>query len=505
MTQRHLALRITMAILGVQLLLSCGIGGGGEVKDGSVSDSGSGPSSYLKQFGAVTRAPGGSNAGDENCLDVAVDSVGNVVCAGRTTGAFGEGNAGSGDAFVMKLSSTGGLLWVRHLGTFSRAVGGSNTGDDSCTSVDLDSSGNVYCAGYTTGSMGEANGGNRDAFVMKLSPTGAIQWITQLGATTRAAGGSNSGIDTCRDIKLDSSRNIYCAGETSGAMGEANGGSSDAFILKLNSNGVLQWVRQLGATTRAPGGSNAGSTMCNGVGIDGAGNVYCAGYTTGNLAEAAGGSNDMFFMKLNSSGVLQWVRQLGAVTRAPGGSNADNDTCESLAVDSTGNSFCGGNSEGPMGEPQVNFQDAVVVKVNTNGVLQWVTQLGSVTRAPGGNNDSQEFCTGIELDPSGNIFCAGHTNGAMAEANGGGSIFTGGVAQDIFVLKLNPSGSLQWVLQRGASTHIAGRTNFGSELTTSLALRGNGEMYLAGEAGGSIGEANGGGWDAFILKLPTDL
>ena len=39
-----------------------------------------------------------------------------------------------------------------------------------------------------------------------------------------------------------------------GAIGEANGGSKDAFVMKLNSSGDLQWVTQLGGTTTASGG-----------------------------------------------------------------------------------------------------------------------------------------------------------------------------------------------------------------------------------------------------------
>ena len=66
---------------------------------------------------------------------------------------------------------------------------GDNSGGDYCYSVVLDDSGNIYCAGYTSGAMGEANGGNYDAFVMKLNSSGDLQWVTQLGETTTANGG----------------------------------------------------------------------------------------------------------------------------------------------------------------------------------------------------------------------------------------------------------------------------------------------------------------------------
>ena len=82
---------------------------------------------------------------------------------------------------------------------------------------------------------------------MKLNSSGDLQWVTQLGDTTLGfTGGDNSEYDACVSIALDDSGNSYCAGSTSGALGEANGGSSDAFVMKLNSSGTLQWVRQLG-------------------------------------------------------------------------------------------------------------------------------------------------------------------------------------------------------------------------------------------------------------------
>ena len=128
-------------------------------------------------------------------------------------------------------------------------VGGDNSQGDHCNSIAVDSSDNVYCAGATYGALGEANGGQRDAFVMKLDSSGSLQWVTQLGETTKGfVGGDNSQDDICSSIAVDSSDNVYCAGETTGALGEANGsgGSQDTFVMKLDSNGVLQWVHSTG-------------------------------------------------------------------------------------------------------------------------------------------------------------------------------------------------------------------------------------------------------------------
>ena len=130
---------------------------------------------------------------------------------------------------------------------------------------------------------------------------------------------------------MDSSGNVYCAGATYSSLGETNGGSRDAFVMKLNSSGVVQWIRQLGAVTSVPYGSASSSDYCYGVSVDSSGNVYCAGATYSSLGETNGGSRDAFVMKLNSSGVVQWIRQLGAVTSVPYGSASSDDYCDAVS------------------------------------------------------------------------------------------------------------------------------------------------------------------------------
>jgi hypothetical protein len=89
-------------------------------------------------------------------------------------------------------------------------------------------------------SLGEQGGGGKDAFVVKFNSSGQIKWIHQLGAVTAPKlttiaenGGSSSFDDYYNAVSVDSSGNLYCAGETRGALGETNGGNIDSFIIKL--------------------------------------------------------------------------------------------------------------------------------------------------------------------------------------------------------------------------------------------------------------------------------
>jgi hypothetical protein len=458
---------------------------------------------WMIHLGLTTKAIGGINTGKDFCLSSASDSEGNAYCAGYTTGSLGETNGGGNDAFIMKVDTNGGLVWLKHFGNFTKASGGSNTGSEQCNGVAVDSSGNVYCAGKTNGAMGEANGGGDDAFVMKLDKNGNLVWLKHFGLVTKAPGGSNAGADSCNGVAVDGVGNVYCSGSTNGAMGEANGSSPssghDAFVMKLDKDGNLLWLTHFGNVTKAPSGSNAGFyDYCNGVSVDLSGNVYCAGFTSSSMAETNGGNYDAFVMKLNSSGGLIWLKQLGQTTKLLGGDNSGYEYCNGVSVDPNGNVYCAGETSGPMMEQHGGgVSDPFVLKFDSSGNLLWVKHFGDSTTTGTGNNSSNEVCHGVTSDSNGNVYCAGRTFGAMSETNGG--------SDDVFVMKLDTNGSLVWHTQLGFQTKASGGSNTGSERCHGVSVDPIGNVFCAGRTNGAIGEANGSGpEDAFILKLDTD-
>ena len=450
---------------------------------------------WPKQMGLFSKASSGNNEGDDYCNSTAVDIHGNIFCAGATSGDMGEPNGGGFDAFIMKLSPSGELLWVRQLGSITKAVGGDNSADDYCNEIALDQFANAYCSGHTKSSMGEANAGNRDAFVMKVSHDGTLQWVKQLGTITQAVGGSNAGNDYCKGISLDTAGNIYCAGYTNGSMGEANGGNYDAFIMKLSSAGNLQWLTQFGSVTTEVGGNNSGDDYCNGVSVDSGGNVYCGGFTRSSMGEASGGNRDAFVVKLRSNGTLKWLKQLGNVTNVMGGNNSGDDYCNGISSGNEGNVFCGGYTSGSIGEVNGGGFDAFVMKMDTFGSLQWVKQMGSVTKG-GGTNSGDDYCNGVNVDQAGDVYCAGNTTASIGEGNGGN--------QDAFLMKFKSSGDLQWVRQFGETTAGLNGNNSGNDFCLGSSVDSEGNAYCVGLTEGALGEPNGGGQDAFVLKLSSN-
>lgn len=256
-------------------------------------------------------------------LDVAVAASDNAYMCGYTTGSLGGPNAGKNDAFVAKYDDSGNLLWTAQLGTVE---------DDTGWGVAVDGSGNTYITGYTYGNVGGPNAGGGDAYVAKYNPSGSLQWAAQLGT-----GGDELG----SDVAVDGSGNAYISGWTPGSLG---GQGNDAFIAKYSTSGSLLWTTQLGT------GDDDGA---RGVAVDGSGNAYIGGYTTGSLGGPSAGLTDAFLAKYDPLGGLLWKTQVGT---------PQHEGARGVAVNGSGNAYIAGYTYGNLGGPNLGDSDAFLVK-----------------------------------------------------------------------------------------------------------------------------------------------
>jgi uncharacterized repeat protein (TIGR01451 family) len=172
---------------------------------------------------------------------IAVDASGNAYVTGSTNSqSFPVVNAFQpaapnlfiGDAFVAKVNAAGSAL------VYSTYLGGD--GVDDGAGIAVDSSGSAYITGTTNSSdfptlaplQAGLNGFQSDAFIAKFAPNGSsLIYSTYLG-------GANS--DSANGIAVDSSQNVYVAGDTSSTdfptrnpLQPVIGGSFDAFVAKL--------------------------------------------------------------------------------------------------------------------------------------------------------------------------------------------------------------------------------------------------------------------------------
>lgn len=101
----------------------------------------------------------GSAAGD-TAMSVSTGTSGDVVVAGYAGTHDLETPSGGSEAYVRAYGTDGTLLWIRHF---------RSTGNDGVHAVDVDTSGNLFVAGITDGTLlGQTSMGGTDAFVMML-------------------------------------------------------------------------------------------------------------------------------------------------------------------------------------------------------------------------------------------------------------------------------------------------------------------------------------------------
>ncbi|MBD2692079.1 SBBP repeat-containing protein [Anabaena catenula] len=217
-----------------------------------------------------------------------------------------------------------------------------------------------------------------------------------------------------------------------------------------------QWKRQLGT-------SNNDYTYD--VANDQNGNIYLTGSTEGNLGGTNVGGYDAWVAKYNSSGTLQWKKQLGTV---------NNDEAYNIAIDSNSNVYLTGYTTGNLSGTNVGEYDAWVAKYDTSGTLQWKQQIGT---------PSYDSSMGIAIDSNSNFYLTGYTYGNLGGTNAG--------SYDAWVAKYNSSGTLQWKQQLGTS---------GDDSTYGIAVDVNSNIYLTGYTQGNLGGTNAGDYDAWVAK-----
>jgi hypothetical protein len=244
------------------------------------------------------------------------------------------------------------------------------------------------------------------------------------------------------------------------------------------------------------GGSNFDQVYA--LAVDSAGNVYVTGQTaSANFPTRTGGQDgnrDVFVAKLDSGGHLTYLTILGGL---------QTDTPRGLAVDASGNVYVTGftssmdfpTTAGAYRTTSSGNEDGFVFKLNSSGGLVYSTYLGGSGR---------DFATAIAIDVSGNAYVTGYTSstnfpivaGAIQASYGGGY-------NDVFVTKLNPTGTALVY-----STFLGG---IADDTASSIAVDPAGNAYLCGETNSpnfpvssALQSTNAGGQDAFVAKLnPT--
>ncbi len=210
---------------------------------------------------------------------------------------------------------------------FQRAIGG--TDDDYANSIIQTTDGGYAVAG-TTRSFGA---GNDDFYIVKFDGSGTLQW-------SRTVGGTN--VDEARSI-IQTTDGGYAVAGFANFFG---GGLVDFYIVKLAGSGTLQWSKTVGGTNWDYGYSIIQTTD---------GGYAVAGFTSSSIT----GPTDMYIVKLDAGGNLQW-------TRTVGGTNFD----EAYSIIQTTD---GGYAVAGLSR---SFGGMYIVKLDAGGALQWSRTVG---------------------------------------------------------------------------------------------------------------------------------
>lgn len=303
------------------------------------------------------------------------------------------------------------------------------------TGIVLDSAGDLYVCAY-------ANSGSADiAMLFKYNASGVLQWQRQLSA------GSSPNVCYAYDIAIDSSGNPHIIGTIS----NNDTGANSLFIAKYNSSGTIQWQR------RSTGTLEDG----NGIAVDSSGNVYGVARYYFDYGRA-------LVVKYNSSGTLQWQRDLSLPTVATSNLLA-------ISVDSSANIYVAGT----FGD-FVNPASIFIAKYNTSGTLQWVKD------APNNSSYGGGPIKIITNSSSGDSYVINTNNNATLVSN-----------NNIFIVKYNTSGTLQWQRELySATTDVSGDIALSSDAST---------LFLSGFSYNSFSAGTLGTNSTLLTaKLPSD-
>jgi len=332
------------------------------------------------------------------------------------TGSFGTGN---NDSWILKLTSSGDIEW-------QRTYGGSDS-HNYPYSFQITSDGGYIVAGGTYSISAE----DWDGWVLKLTSSGDIEWKNTYG------GGSG---DRATSIQQTEDGGYIVAGWTN----SFGAGDGDLWILKLTSSGDIEWQRTYGGSSYEYW-SGIHETSVGG---------YIVSVATGSFGA---GGNDLWILKLTSSGDIEWQRTYGGSLDDGGGIQETSDGGYIVAGETQ--SFGAGHYDG------------WILKLTSSGDIEWQRTYG-----------------GTEWDSVGSI----------QEIGGGGYIVTGSTKSfgafrtefDLWMLKLSPDGEISSCAITGSSDASVSDTSISPSDTSIIPVSKNVITYntdiLPGESDATV-------------------
>jgi len=280
--------------------------------------------------------------GIDYAFSVQQTSDGGYILAGETD-SFGAAD----DIFLIKTDANGNIIWAKTYGGIENEI---------ARSVQQTSDGGYILAGYTS-SFGA---GNLNIFLIKTDASGNIQWAKTYGGTD---------YDWAYSVQQTSDGGYIVAGRT----WSFGAGSEDIFLIKTDASGNVQWAKTYGGTYY----DNAYSVQQTSDG-----GYIVAGYTYPSL-----GYPDIFLMKTDANGNIQWAKTYGGT---------DDDAAYSVQQTSDGGYILAGGTDS-FG---AGSGDLFLINTDASGNIIWAKTYGGIYR---------DSATSVQQTSDGGYIVAGGT------------------------------------------------------------------------------------------------
>ena len=435
--------------------------------------------------GAWVRLVGG--AGVDSAYGLATDKATNSIVVGSFQGTAYVGDvmltsAGGSDIFVVKLDSSGTVLWAQRFG---------GTGDDVALGVAVDKrNGEVAVTGYFSGTTAfgvtsYTSTAFKDAFLVRLTSGGSVLWSKRIGTSDWSGSPDDYGYGVAVDPNngdVVATGQFACSGLYDFGAGTVVVYSGvNTFLTRYDALGNLRWAKCLKSFSQDSGRA---------VAVDASGNVLVTGQTQGPI-DLGGGTLPYITNPQYSNGYVgKYTASGGYVWSLAYGSTYGLTEGLGIAVDGSGDVAVAGRFIGVVGfgngismTGSLGATGAYLVKLSgVSGLAQWAKPLVANQNAAG---------RGVVIDGAGNISVVGEFSTSL---NLGGVVLVSSGGNDGFVAQYSAGGVYQTAQRFGGGSGDGGN---------SLAVDAAGARLLAGyTSGGSFGSTNviTQGWDGFVWR-----
>jgi len=351
------------------------------------------------------------------------------------------------------------LVLTTNIISWQKSLGGSSS--EYAYSIQQTTDGGYIIAGFSGSNDGDVTGnqGFLDYWIVKLTSTGDIDWQKSLGGNSD---------DRANSIQQTTDGGYIIAGYSGSNDGDVTGnhGMNDCWIVKLTSEGVIDWQKSLGGSNKDQANSIQQTTD---------GGYIIAGFSGSNDGDVTGnhGSYDYWVVKLTSTGDIEWEKSLGG---------SDIDQANSIQQTTDGSYIIAGFSYSNDGDVSGNHggADYWIVKLTSTGDIDWQMSLG------GSGNDLAKSVQ--KTVTSGNYIIAGYSNSNDGDVSGNHG------ERDYWIVLLISETTIYWQKSLGGS---------GNDFAQAIQQTTEGGFIIAGYSDSNDGDISGnnGDEDAWIVKL----